>query len=57
MGYVIINKGVVEVIKVKKSETIAKITKSFSEIDAGDRLDFYYDIETPMTEGHFALQK
>lgn len=53
MGYVIINKGVVEVIKVKKSETIAKITKSFSEIDAGDRLDFYYDIETPMTEGHF----
>ncbi|KQC11230.1 MAG: hypothetical protein APR62_10340 [Smithella sp. SDB] len=53
IGYVITIKGIVEVIKVKKSETIAKITKSFSEINAGDLLDSYYDIEPPMTQGRF----
>ena len=32
---------------------MAKITKCFREIDIGDRLDSYYDIELPMTSRHF----
>ncbi|KUG24254.1 hypothetical protein ASZ90_005974 [hydrocarbon metagenome] len=53
MGYVITIKGIVEVLKVNNKETIAKITKSFREINAGDRLDSYYDIEPSLTEGNF----
>lgn len=53
MGYVITIKGIVEVLKANHKETIAKITKSFREINAGDRLDSYYDIEPLMTGGNF----
>jgi len=53
IGYVITIEGVVEVVKITNCDTTAKITKSFSEIQAGDRLVSYYDIESPMTEGHF----
>jgi hypothetical protein len=53
IGYVITIKGVVEIVKITNCDTTAKITKSFSEIQAGDRLDSYYDIESPMTEGRF----
>jgi hypothetical protein len=53
IGYVITIEGVVEVVKITNGDTTAKITKSFSEIQEGDRLVSYYDIESPMTEGHF----
>jgi hypothetical protein len=53
IGYVITIGGIAEIVKIKNGETMAKITKCFKEIDRGDRLDSYYDIETPMTTGHF----
>ena len=53
IGYVITIGGITEIVKIKNGETMAKITKCFREIDRGDRLDSYYDIETPMTTGHF----
>lgn len=53
MGYVITIKGIVEVLKVNDKEITAKITKFFNEINVGDRLAYYYDIETPLTEGNF----
>ena len=53
IGYVITIGGIAEIVKIKNGETMAKITKCFREIDRGDRLDSYYDIETPMTTGHF----
>ncbi|MFZ3056948.1 MAG: hypothetical protein WA098_09335, partial [Smithella sp.] len=53
IGYVITIEGVVEVVKITNGDTTAKITKSFSEIQEGDRLVSYYDIESPMTEEHF----
>ena len=53
IGYVITIEGVVEVVKITNCDTTAKIRKSFSEIQEGDRLISYYDIESPMTEGHF----
>jgi nucleoid-associated protein YgaU len=53
IGYVITIDGIAEVLKIKNGETTAKITKCFREIDRGDRLVSYYDIEPPMTTGHF----
>jgi len=53
IGYVITIGGIVEIVKIKNGETMAKITKSFREITKGDRLDPYYDIESPITTGHF----
>jgi LysM repeat protein len=53
IGYVVSINGVAEIVKIKKGETMAKITKSFREINKGDRLDPYYDIEPLMTTGHF----
>ena len=53
IGYVITIGGIAEIVKIKNGETMAKITKSFREIDKGDRLYPCYDIESPMTTGHF----
>jgi len=53
IGYVITICGIAEIVKVEQGEIMAKITKIFREIDKGDRLDPYYDIETPMTTGNF----
>jgi LysM repeat protein len=53
IGYVITIGGIAEIVKIKNGETMAKITKSFREIAKGDRIDPYYDIESPMTTGHF----
>jgi LysM domain len=53
IGYVITIGGIVEIVKIKNGETMAMITKCFREIDRGDRLDSYYDIETPMISGNF----
>ncbi|MCX5849942.1 MAG: LysM peptidoglycan-binding domain-containing protein [Deltaproteobacteria bacterium] len=53
IGYVISICGIAEIVKIKNGETMAKITKCFREIDKGDRLDPYYDIEPPMTTEHF----
>jgi len=53
IGYVISICGIAEIVKIKNGETMAKITKCFREIDIGDRLDSYYDIELPMTTRHF----
>lgn len=53
IGYVITIGGIAEIVKIKNGETMAKITKCFREIDRGDRLDPYYNIETSMTTGHF----
>ena len=53
IGYIITIRGVAEIVKIKNGETMAKITKCFSEIDKGDRLDSYYEIEPPMTTEHF----
>lgn len=53
IGYLISICGVVEIVKVKKSETLAKITKCFREININDALVPYYDVKLPMTTGHF----
>ena len=53
IGYVITISGIAEIVKIKNGETMAKITKSFREINKDDRLDSYYDIESPMTTEHF----
>jgi hypothetical protein len=53
IGYVITIGGIAEIVKIKNGETMAKITKCFRDIDKGDRLDSYYEIETPMTTGNF----
>jgi hypothetical protein len=53
IGYVITIGGVAEIVKIKDGDTMAKITKCFREIDSGYVLSSYYDIELPMTTGHF----
>jgi len=53
IGYVISISGIAEIIKIKQGEIMAKITKNFREINIGDRLIPYYDIEPPMTTGDF----
>jgi hypothetical protein len=53
VGYVVMIRGVAEITKIERGETMAIITKSFGEINTGDRLEPYYEIEPPMTDGHF----
>ena len=53
IGYVISICGIAEIVKINQSEVMAKITKMFREINKGDRLVTYYEIETPMTTGNF----
>ncbi len=53
IGYVINISGVAEIVKIDNGEPVAKITKCLGEINTGDHLDTYYDIEPPMTTGHF----
>jgi hypothetical protein len=53
IGHVITFGGVAEIVKIKDGDTMAKITKCFREMDRGDILDAYYDIELPMTTGNF----
>ena len=57
VGYVITIAGIAEIVEIKHGETTAKITKCFRDIDKGDRLVSYYDIETPMTTGDFRNPK
>lgn len=52
-GYIVMISGIIEILKVDKGETLAKITKCFREIERGDRIISYYDIEPPMTTGDF----
>lgn len=53
IGYVITISGILEIVEVKNGNTMAKIVQCFREIAKGDRLDSYYEIETPMTTGRF----
>jgi LysM repeat protein len=53
VGYVVMIRGVAEVAKIYRGETLVKITKSFGPINTGDLLEPYYEIEPPMTDGHF----
>lgn len=53
IGYIISIAGVAEIVQVKKGETLGKITKCFEEIAKGYLLEPYYEIETPLTTGHF----
>jgi len=53
IGYVITIAGIAEIVRIQNGETMAIIKKCFGEIVSGDRLVPYYDIETPMTTGHF----
>jgi len=53
IGYVISIGGIAEIVNIKDGATIAKITKCFREIDKGERLISYYEIEPPMTTGYF----
>jgi hypothetical protein len=53
VGYVVMIRGIAEITKIYRGETLAKITKSFGQINTGDRLEPYYEIEPPMTDGHF----
>ena len=55
MGYVISFGGIAEIVKVKDGEVMASITKCFREIEQGELLVPYYEIETPMTTGQFRL--
>jgi LysM repeat protein len=53
VGYVVMIRGVAEITKIARGDTLAKITKSFGQINTGDLLEPYYEIEPPMTDGHF----
>jgi hypothetical protein len=53
LGYVISISGIAEIVKIKDGETMVKITKCFGEINKGEHLVPYYDIETPLTTGNF----
>jgi hypothetical protein len=53
IGYVISISGIAEIVKIKDGETMVKITKCFGEINKGEHLVPYYDIETPLTTGNF----
>lgn len=53
IGYVVTISGVAEIVKIENGEPMAKITKCFGEINTGNHLVAYYDIEPPMTTGHF----
>jgi hypothetical protein len=53
IGYVVKINGVVKIVKIYRGETLAKITRSFGEINTGNLLEPYYEIEPPMTDGHF----
>lgn len=53
IGYAITIRGVIEIVKTKNDQTIAKVTKNFEEIMEGDTLVPYYEIDIPMTTGIF----
>jgi hypothetical protein len=53
VGYVVTIRGVAEITKIDRGEILAKITKSFGQVDTGNLLEPYYEIEPPMTDGHF----
>lgn len=53
IGHVITISGIVEIVEIKNGNTMAKIIQCFREIAKDDRLDSYYEIETPMTTGQF----
>jgi hypothetical protein len=53
VGYIVMIRGVAEVAKIYRGETLVKITISFGPINTGDLLEPYYEIEPPMTDGHF----
>ncbi len=53
VGYVVMIVGVAEVTKIQYGESLAKLKRCFGEINTGDLLIPYYEIEPPMTDGHF----
>jgi len=53
MGYILSINGVAEIVKAKKGETKALITKCFREIEKGELLVPYYEMEIPQTTGQF----
>jgi len=53
MGYILSINGVAEIVKAKKGETKAMITKCFREIEKGELLVPYYEMEIPRTAGQF----
>jgi hypothetical protein len=53
MGYLVEMLGVTEITRFEDGDTIAKITKMFTEIQSGDLLVPYYEINPPMTTGEF----
>jgi hypothetical protein len=53
IGYVITISGILEVVQVKHGDVLARITKSFEEIEKGDSLDSFYEVKPVMTTGQF----
>ena len=53
IGYIIVIRGIAEIVQVKEGNTMAKITKCYGDITQGDILDSYYDVESPKTTGQF----
>lgn len=53
IGYVISIGGIAEIIRAGGDKTMAKITTCFREIDKGELLVPYYEMERPMTTGQF----
>ncbi len=53
VGYVVKVTGVAEIKEIRYGETLAKLIRCFGEINTGDMLVPYYEIEPPMTNGHF----
>jgi LysM repeat protein len=53
VGYIVMVRGVLEITNIDRGDTLAKISKSFGQIDTGDLIEPYYEIEPPMTDGHF----
>lgn len=53
LGYVVEIRGIAEITRFEYGETKAKIIQIFDEVEAGDLLDPYYEINPPLIAGDF----
>ncbi|MDA8083351.1 MAG: LysM peptidoglycan-binding domain-containing protein [Nitrospiraceae bacterium] len=53
LGYVVQIRGVAEISKFSYGETEARIVQMFDDVQSGDILDTYYEINPPITTGEF----
>ncbi len=53
IGYLVEMSGVVEIIRLENRDILAKITEMFDDMQSGDLLVPYYEINPPLTTGEF----